>query len=73
MRGMHVQPVLCEPKCQLGTHLHAFVYNWPREVFEPRASLRQTLQATTELGIGPGGVFSLTRTHSIARVSAVQM
>ncbi len=55
MRGMHVQPVLCEPKCQLGTHLHAFVYNWPREVFEPRASLRQTLQATTELGIGPGG------------------
>lgn len=55
VRGELMQPVLYEPKCQLGTHLHAFVLNYPRGDFEPGAALQRTLHATTELGIGSEG------------------
>ena len=47
VKWQFVQPVLCEPNCQLGTHLHTFIPKYPRR--KGWAPSQATLKATKDL------------------------
>ncbi len=65
--GEQVQPILCEPRCQLGTHVHAFVSRYVPQ--QPWETVLATLDATTELQIGSGVglLFGDCSQHSICQ------